>query len=130
MNYSKALMFCGTVILTSAGFATATPVDAKTRTVVVEAQDKPIERVSYRDLNLVLASHQKILNGRVTGAVRNVCVEASTTASDPYAGIGCRSYAWKGAKPQIALAIQRAREIAQTGSSSIAAAAITISTPQ
>ena len=129
MNYSKALMFCGTVILTSAGFATA-PVDAKTRTVVVEAQDRPIERVSYRDLNLVLASHQKILNGRVTGAVRNVCAEAATSAPDPYAGIGCRSYAWKGAKPQISLAIQRAREIAQTGSSSIAAAAITISAPQ
>jgi hypothetical protein len=41
----------------------------------------------------------------------------------------CRGYAWRGAKPQIASAIERAQQIAATGSSTIAAVAITIALP-
>ncbi len=41
----------------------------------------------------------------------------------------CDTSAWGGARPQIARAVQRAREIAATGSSTIAAAAITIAVP-
>jgi hypothetical protein len=42
----------------------------------------------------------------------------------------CSGLAWDGARPQILRAVQRAREIAATGSSSIAAAAITITIPE
>jgi hypothetical protein len=55
-----------------------------------------------------------------------VCNKAIGDGFDPYAEHACRSDAWAGARPQMALAVQRAREIAATGSSNIAAVAISV----
>jgi UrcA family protein len=86
------------------------------------------ERVSYADLNLATAEHQKILNNRVSSAVKHVCLYRESVgrmfeSSYDY----CADGAWDVANPQIAQAIARAHEIALNGKSSIAAAAITIS---
>lgn len=82
--------------------------------------------VSYRDLNLTMAHDARILNRRVGGATRKVCAPDDRQVGDnSYSE--CVSFAWSGARPQIALAVQRAREIAATGSSAIPLVAISIS---
>ena len=43
-----------------------------------------------------------------------------------YGEMGCRKFAWSGARPQMAQAVQRARELALYGTSSIPAVAISI----
>ena len=100
--------------------------------VVVYAQpsDVRVEHVSYADLDLARGIGAKKLERRVAGAVKRVCL-----FEDSHAGLQDRGYyscsggAWGGAKPQIAQAVARAKEIAMTGHSSIAATAITISVP-
>jgi UrcA family protein len=132
MNYGKSLAACGAVLIASVAVGlVASPVHAKPLRVVVTAPspDQVTRRVSYRDLNLTLASDQRTLNRRVGSAVRYVCADSYAT-SLPFSGPKCRSYAWDGARPQIALAVERANQLAQTGSSSIAAVAITISAPE
>ena len=85
------------------------------------------ERVTYADLDLADRSHQKKLNLRVTGAVKRVCLfENNRSGLQDMGYYNCAGEAWDGAEPQIAQAIQRARDIAMTGQSSIAASAITI----
>jgi hypothetical protein len=74
------------------------------------------------------------LNHRVDGAVDSLCDEATGGPDGSLhirlATMACSNAAWAGARPQIALAVQRAREIAATGSSAIAAAAITLALPR
>ena len=82
----------------------------------------PIERVSYRDLNLAMARDQQRLIRRVDFAVSQLCPDIAYVG-DPR----CRSYAWEGAKPQIARAVDRAKQIARSGFSTIAPVAIVIS---
>jgi UrcA family protein len=104
---------------------------AQGQPVVVYAQ--PIEdlqtiRVPYGDLDLVLASEQKVLNRRVSGAVRKVC--GFQPGPQGFADRGyfrCASDSWAEARPQIDRAIQRARDIALNGKSTIAAEPIRIS---
>jgi UrcA family protein len=102
------------------------------------AQNKPVvvyggsdntrtEHVSYADLDLTNAKHQKRLNLRVTGAVKRVCLyENSRPGLQDNGYYQCAGDAWDSAKPQIAQAVQRSKDIAMTGHSSIAATAITI----
>lgn len=124
-NVLKLCAAGGMSLVLVAGAAFAAP-----REIQVTAQVDPdtrVERVSYKDLNLVFASHQKMLNTRVGRAVHNVC------GTFDY-GLGgddraCKSMAWSGARPQIRLAIDRAREIAATGSSSIPPVAIVLAFP-
>ena len=102
------------------------------RPVVVYAQPSDVrtERVSYADLDLSQSSQVKRLTQRVAGAVKRVCLFENGRSGLQYRGYySCADDAWDGARPQIAQAITRAREIALTGRSSIAAAAITFSVP-
>lgn len=105
-------------------------------------QDKPVvvfaepqenlrtERVSYADLDLTQRADQRTLNYRVAGAVKRVCLfEDSRSGLQLRGYYSCASGALDGAAPQIAQAIDRAEQIAMTGKSSIAAAAITINVP-
>ena len=86
------------------------------------------ERVSYTDLDLATLDHQQVLNRRVTGAVKRVCLYRESIGRIFESNYDdCADAAWDSANPQIAQAITRARDIAMTGKSSIAAAAITIS---
>ena len=82
------------------------------------------ERVSYADLDLSQRGHQRKLNLRVAGAVKRVCLYEDRNGVWDY--YHCSDGAWDNARPQIAQAVARAREIALTGKSSIAATAITI----
>ena len=105
-------------------------------------QDKPVvvfaepqenirtERVSYADLDLAQLAGQRTLNNRVAGAVKRVCLFEDGHSGLQLSGYySCAGSAWEGAEPQIAQAIDRAKEIALTGKSSIAVAAITIDVP-
>ena len=129
MNYSKAFGMCGAVLVTAASIIiTAAPIHARSPepvTVLGHRSDIVTRHVSYADLNLTLAADRSTLKGRVGFAVDDVCNEAVG-----YAGRwefnGCTYAAWTNVRPQMANAVQRAREIALTGKSSIAAAAITI----
>lgn len=104
------------------------------------AQEKPVvvyaepqenlrtERVSYADLNLAERRDLKRLKLRVTGAVQRVCLfEDSRAGLQDRGYYRCAGEAWDDANPQIAQAVERARQIALTGQSSIPAAAISIS---
>lgn len=113
-------------------FSSAT---AKERPVVVTAPPEETELVvryvSYADLDLALPVGQSTLNDRVGFAITDVCTEANRFDSGSFSfksGLKtCSNAAWDDARPQIARAFQRANEIAATGNSSIAAAAISIS---
>jgi UrcA family protein len=110
------------LIVGAAGAANAQ--QSQSTTVIGQRPDDGLSmRVSYRDLNLASARDERILNRRVGSATHIVC--------EPHFELldraDCVSYAWKGARPQIAMAIQRAREIALTGNSSIPLVAIAIS---
>ena len=126
-NRKTAAVLSGvTASLLIAAPATAT----QERPVVVYAQpsDVRVERVSYADLNLAQDNHVKKLRGRVAGAVKRVCLFENNRHGLQYRGYySCSDDAWDGARPQIAQAVARAKEIALTGQSSIAATAITIS---
>ena len=106
---------------------------AQSEPVVVYAtpdENTRSERVSYADLDLAQKRDEQTLRLRVAKAVKRVCV-----FDDGHIGLqdrgyyNCASGAKAGAEPQIAQAVERARQIAMTGSSSIAAAAITINVP-
>lgn len=133
MNYTKLITFCSAIAITATGvFLVALPAGAKDKPVVVTApMELVVRRVSYADLNLASARGERALHYRVGGAVRDLCNDATGprdgSMSYTFAFKGCSNDAWDQADPQIARAIERSREIAATGTSSIAAAAITIS---
>lgn len=135
MTYHKIFSMCAAVVVTFVQFAVvAQPVSAKSRDVVVNAVPETItRRVSYADLNLATTPGQQTLNHRVGKAVEELCTGATGGHFEglrmTIAKSGCANTAWVGARPQIANAVRRAQEIATTGSSSIAAAAITLALP-
>lgn len=133
MQWGKSLSMIAAVALTGTGVFAMSPADAKPRngkTDTVYGQridhDAPTRIVSYRDLNLATLAGEKTLNGRVRGAVRIVCSE-SVPGGDFRQEYACHNFAWSGARPQIARAVMRAREIASTGTSAILPVAITLS---
>lgn len=128
MTMQKLLMAAAAVVVSgSALLATAGPAHAKDVTVIAASPDElPRATVNIADLNLASASGQKTMTRRVGSAVRVVCAHEDTGAlASNYRH--CQDVAWDSARPQMARAIQRAEQLAATGSSSIAAAAISIS---
>lgn len=129
MDYAKALAVCGAALVGAVAIAAAaTPVHAQgpTGLTVVGHQTEFATRVvSYADLDLVSGSGRRALDGRVRTAVNDVCAQVVGPLNDSDM-IACGWDAWRSAHPQIARAVLRARQIAETGSSPIAAAAITI----
>jgi UrcA family protein len=111
------------IIVGAAGAAVAQP-PAREATVIGQRPDDGLSvRVSYRDLNLASLQGEKTLNRRVGRAADTVCEPQFDNIALSY----CVSYAWRGARPQIALAVKRAHEMASTGYSSIPLVAIAIS---
>jgi len=134
----KVLSLCAAVGMTALSLLAATPAVAKSEPFVVTAQrvsDLPTQHVSYRDLNLALASDQVRLNRRVGSAVQQVCrigdYQADRTLASRTHYLGCSDFAWSGARPQIAAAIDWAVKLAQAGNGApvAASAAITVSAP-
>jgi len=136
MNYTKALVMCAAVGITATGLMVlAPPAFGRNAPVYVVGREDVVTRhISYADLNLASVAGERTLNRRVGTAVNGLCLDAtggndgSTTFK--YSMARCSGHAWGDARPQIAAAVQRAREIASTGSSSISATALTISLPQ
>lgn len=67
--------------------------------------------VSFRDLNLNLIAHRKILDDRVGNAVSDVCDLGSGNQLSPDRR-NCSDQAWAGARPQITRAYVRAAQLA------------------
>lgn len=130
MNYAKALAMCGATLIAAAAIATtATPVHARTQrpvTVVASPSEYLTRRVSYADLDLAAKPDLRVLHQRVGYAVNDVCNEVMGEPSTQFTMQECTKDSWSRAQPQIYRAVQRARQIAATGTSSIAAAAIII----
>jgi UrcA family protein len=133
MNYTKGLAICAATLVAGAAIAAASsPLHARPPTgvvVIAHPEDYVIRRVSYADLNLATAPGERTLNHRVGNAVSYVCNEATGGLSTSFEYADCRAGSWSRARPQIALAVERAHQIAATGSSLIAATAITIGWP-
>ena len=134
----KALSLCAAVAMTAVSLVVVAPVHAKSERMVVTAQrasDLPTQRVSYRDLNLASAADQVTLERRVGYAVKQVCQERNLLGEKSLAAfshyVACRDFAWDGARPQIATAVDRARALALNGNGAVAvgSVAITISAP-
>jgi UrcA family protein len=129
MNLQKVISLAVACAVTAGSLTVATQASAQQneRFTVTGPRfgDAPIERVSYRDLNLAMARDQDRLMKRVGFAVNQLC-PGIAYLGDPR----CRSSAWDGAKPQIALAVDRAKQIARNGFSTIAPVAIVLSVAQ
>ena len=128
MDGQKIISLCGACAITVTGFALSSPAFAEPITVIATRdEDRVTKRVSYRDLNLAVARDEQRLVRRVGFAVSSVC-----PSEIAYIQIvrNCRTSAWDGARPQIALAVERAKQIASSGYSSIAPVAIVIAAPQ
>jgi UrcA family protein len=91
----------------------APPAAAQDSDVVIRGMpaDTNVRRVSYRDLNLNLIAHRKILDGRVARAVRDVCDYRVQESTAPDYRL-CANGAWARARPQITRAYVRAAELA------------------
>ena len=132
MEYTKLVSISAAVLLTTGVFGlVASPAHSKAGAVFVVANPNVVTRhVSFSDLNLASAAGEQTLNNRVVGVVRSLCDETTGGLDGNYITANfyakCRRSAWAQARPQIALATQRAREIASTGTSPIAGAAITV----
>ena len=132
LRHYKALSLCAAVVATAVSVAIAVePANAKSKPVIVTAQrEVPTRQVGYRDLNLAAFQDRKILIRRVDLAVGEVCAEANGTLAQVDHDSACRAIAWKGARPQIARAIDRATRLAANGGApALASLAITISRP-
>lgn len=117
--------------VTASLLATTSAALAQDRPVVVYAEPQEnvrSERVSFGDLDLAKKRDVRTLKLRVAGAVKRVCLyDYGHMGLQDNGYYSCADEAFDGAEPQIALAVERARQIALTGQSSIAATAITIS---
>ena len=99
-----------------------------TQTIVGEraADGVRVVRVTYRDLNLAAAPGERALNRRVSGAARDACAQVRVSTYDDIGFAPCVAGAWKHARPQMALAVRRAQEMALNGTSSIPLVAIAV----
>ncbi|WP_167737382.1 UrcA family protein [Sphingomonas parva] len=79
--------------------------------------------VAFNDLDLATPAGEKALMRRVSGAVRFVC----SAAGDYVQEASCHTYAWKGARPQIELALDQSRTNPTLASATLSS--LTISAP-
>ena len=89
------------------------PANAQDNEVIVRGlpQGSQIRMVSYRDLNLNIIAHRKILGERVERAVRRVCdFRGKDNLAKDYQI--CADRAWAGAQPQITRAYVQASRLA------------------
>jgi UrcA family protein len=129
MKYAITLATCAAFAVAIGGSSVlASPASAKKPVVVTKSLEEiaPTRRVPYGDLNLATRPGVKALYRRVGFAVNSVCEESLGPAAGFYADTSCHSFAWRGARPQIRRAIDRARTMAASGSIGTATATIAI----
>jgi UrcA family protein len=125
MKYAKALAMCGATLVAAVSIAATAHAESQPVEVTGQRSQYVTRSVSYADLNLASAIDERVLDRRVGHAVNDVCDEAVGRVDESNFR-GCTYDSWDGARPQIARAVRRARDIALTGASPIAAVAITI----
>jgi len=134
MSYLKSLSVCATLAASVVAIGSS-PAAGKSGPIFVQGpSDDVISRhISYADLDLARPAGAHALVTRVGSAVNGLCgqVAASREVSilTSVATNRCSRASWDQARPQIDGALQRAREIAMTGRSSIAATAVVVSVP-
>ena len=131
MTISSKIMFALPAMLTAALASplAAEPVNGERITVLAPLDGQAIatERVRHADLNLALASDQKQLLRRVSLASFRVCTANAlgvSVSDEQFAG--CSRAAIADAAPRVAQAIERARQLAANGSSTLTAVGITV----
>ena len=122
---SSSVALVGSIMATSIVLAlSAGPAAARENIVITSPQQTELtrtQRVSYRDLNLATVQGERALTRRVSGAVQDVCFH---DGEHPFVQNVCKRSAWNNARPQMASAIERAREnprLAMGGSIVVAA---------
>ncbi len=127
-SLAKHLFAASAAVLaaTTAVVAAASAAEAKDITIYAAPDPDVLTRsVKHADLNLADQAGRKRLEGRVSRAVRYVCAPLESRGTNQLRS-ECLDFAWSGARPQMALAVERARQLAATGTSSIAPVAIAI----
>lgn len=127
-SFAKHLLAASAAVLAagSAVLVTASPAHAKDVTVFAQPPEDTLStRVIFADLKLTATAGQKVLHRRVSRAVRDVCAPLEQRGIASKHG-ECMDFAWSGARPQMAQAVERARQLAANGSSSIAPVAIAV----
>jgi len=134
----NALSLCAAAATTALSLLAVAPAHAQSEPFVVTAPrtaDLPMMRVGYRDLNLTYAPARVTLIRRVDYAVKQVCFESDQrsvrTLPSYIQYVDCSKFAWNGARPQLAAAINQAwAQAARTRNGAVAmSGAITISAP-
>lgn len=138
MDYGRAIAICSATLVAAVALGTAAvAVQAHSLPSVIsaklEAPDILTRRVAYADLDLAFPTGERTLNRRVRGAISSLCSDAarfdgSIEANNVMAQ--CDHAAWMQARPQIKRAVDRARDVASTGTSPVVAAAIAIAFPK
>lgn len=130
MKHAKLLSMCAAV----AAVTSVSPAVGKAPIVVAAPAEIVTRHISYADLNLATSAGERTLNYRVASAVNGLCDDATGGNDGSFvfkvSMKRCSSSGWFQAQPQIDRAVQRARQLAATGATSLAAAAITISLPK
>ena len=130
LNHTAIRMAAALLSGAAATFTATAPAIAQERPVIVygEGQSMRTERIAFADLALDSVSGRKSLQQRVDGAIERVCDrEVGRDGLQLRGYYACANQARADAEPQIELAVQRTKEMALFGSSSIAATAIVIS---
>ena len=86
--------------------------------------------VSYADLDLATSEGERALVRRLPVAVNQVCAEEVGPSAIVYVKHSCRKLTWSDTEPQLGSAIGRARQMAGSGASSMAAAVIVVRAAQ
>ncbi|HET9427616.1 MAG TPA: UrcA family protein [Allosphingosinicella sp.] len=122
---SSTIAMLSSIIVTGVTLALSVgPAAARERIVITSPEQNDYtrtERVSYADLDLATDRGERVLTRRVSVAVQDVCFH---DGEHPFMVNVCKRSAWQGAGPQMASAIQRAREnpgLAMGGSITVAA---------
>jgi UrcA family protein len=121
MTYSRMISISAALAASVAGVGAVAPsaLARERPTLIVVRPQIATRYVSYADLNLASRAGEKALNRRVGSAVIAVCDETRALHIDFHDEDECRSASWWRARPQITLAVRRARELASTGSSAL-----------
>jgi UrcA family protein len=120
---AATMMSLGGVAFDSPAFAKAVPV------IVYAPGDLLTRRIDYADLDLASPPGERALNRRAHAAVSSLCSEVARFDGTVEANnivAQCYNSTWEQARPQIDRAINRARDLASTGSPSTLATSIAI----
>ena len=101
----------------------AAPVVVTGQRAIVDDEGRLVRVVNFSDLDIATPDGERTLMRRVRGAVGSVCAPAGNFVAET----SCRNYAWRGARPQLALALEQART--NTSLASATLSTLTISAP-